>query len=137
MTIVHTEADTSDIDISLIHIRESDFLNMNLHIKPLKSLFDLAEAGYDFTDRINEILQRVLHEYKKRRIYNMIKQIKYSELSEELTPEENAELEALENRPIVYDEDCPEMTEEMLKQFQRVENMSQFLEMRKNKHVDL
>ena len=67
----------------------------------------------------------------------MIKQIKYSELSEELTPEENAELEALENRPIVYDEDCPEMTEEMLKQFQRVENMSQFLEMRKNKHVDL
>ena len=67
----------------------------------------------------------------------MIKQIKYSELSEELTPEENAELEALENRPIVYDEDCHEMKEEMLKQFQRVENMSQFLEMRKNKHVDL
>lgn len=67
----------------------------------------------------------------------MIKQIKYSELSEELTPEENAELEALENRPIVYDEDCPEMTEEMLKQFQRVENMSQFLEMRRNKHVDI
>lgn len=67
----------------------------------------------------------------------MIKQIKYSELSEELTPEEIAELEALENRPIVYDEDCPEMTEEMLKQFQRVENMSQFLEMRRNKHVDV
>lgn len=67
----------------------------------------------------------------------MMTSIKYSELSEELTPEENAELEALENRPIVYDEDCPEMTEEMLKQFQRVENMSQFLEMRKNKHVDL
>ncbi len=67
----------------------------------------------------------------------MIKQIKYSELSEELTPEEIAELEALEDRPIVYDEDCPEMTEEMLKQFQRVENMSQFLEMRRNKHVDV
>lgn len=67
----------------------------------------------------------------------IIKKIKLSDISTELTPEENAELEALENRPIVYDEDCPEMTEEMLKQFQRVENMSQFLEMRKNKHVDI
>ena len=54
----------------------------------------------------------------------MMTSIKYSELSAELTPEEVAELEALEDRPIVYDEDCPKMTEEMLKQFQRVGNMS-------------
>lgn len=63
----------------------------------------------------------------------MMTRIKYSELSVELTPEEVAELEALEDRPIVYDEDCPKMTEEMLKQFQRVGNMSQFFEMQRNK----
>lgn len=45
--------------------------------------------------------------------------IKYSELSTELTEEEIAELDALEDRPIVYDEDCPAMTEEMLSQFKR------------------
>ena len=32
-----------------------------------------------------------------------------------LTPQEIAELEALKDRPIVFDEDCPEMTEEQLK----------------------
>ena len=37
-----------------------------------------------------------------------------------LTPEQIAELDALEDRPIVFDEDCPEMTEEQLKQFRRV-----------------
>lgn len=63
----------------------------------------------------------------------MMTSIKYSELSAELTPEEVEELEALEDRPIVYDEDCPKMTEEMLKQFQRVRNMSQFFEMQRNK----
>ena len=31
-----------------------------------------------------------------------------------LTPQEIAELEALKDRPIVFDEDCPEMTEEEL-----------------------
>lgn len=38
------------------------------------------------------------------------------ELCSELTGEELLELEAAENRPIVYDEDCPEKTEEMLSQ---------------------
>ena len=39
-----------------------------------------------------------------------------------LTPEEIAELEARAPRDedIVYDEDCPEMTDEQLKQFKRV-----------------
>ena len=37
-----------------------------------------------------------------------------------LTPEQIAELDALEDRPIVFDEDCPEMTEEQLKRFRRV-----------------
>ena len=40
-------------------------------------------------------------------------------LPAELTPEEAAELEAAEKMPIVFDDDCPEMTNEMLKQFHR------------------
>ena len=37
-----------------------------------------------------------------------------------LTEEEREELRALKNRPIVFDEDCPKLTEEQLKQFRRV-----------------
>ena len=37
-----------------------------------------------------------------------------------LTEEEREELRALKNRPIVYDEECPELTEEQIKQFRRV-----------------
>lgn len=37
-----------------------------------------------------------------------------------LTEEEREELRALKDRPIVFDEDCPELTEEQLKQFRRV-----------------
>ena len=32
----------------------------------------------------------------------------------ELTPEEKAEIAALKDRPIVYDEDCPPMTDRQL-----------------------
>ncbi|MBQ6398541.1 MAG: hypothetical protein IJI21_00300 [Clostridia bacterium] len=37
-----------------------------------------------------------------------------------LTPEQIKRLDALKDRPIVFDEDCPEMTEEQLKLFKRV-----------------
>lgn len=40
-------------------------------------------------------------------------------LPAELTPEEAAELEAAEKMPAVFDDDCPEMTDRMLKQFHR------------------
>ena len=40
-------------------------------------------------------------------------------LPAELTPEEAAELDAAARMPITFDEDCPEMTDEMLKQFHR------------------
>ena len=36
------------------------------------------------------------------------------------TPEQIERIRALKNRPIVYDEDCPKLTEEELKQFKRV-----------------
>jgi len=37
-----------------------------------------------------------------------------------LTPEQIKRLDALKDRPIVFDEDCPEMTDEQLRQFKRV-----------------
>ncbi len=37
-----------------------------------------------------------------------------------LTPEQIKRLDELKDRPIVFDEDCPEMTEEQLRQFRRV-----------------
>ena len=36
------------------------------------------------------------------------------------TPEQIAEIRALKDRPIVFDEDCPELTDEELKQFRPV-----------------
>ena len=44
-------------------------------------------------------------------------------LPAELTPKEIAELEAAEKMPIVFDEDCPEMTSDMLKQFHRMDKI--------------
>ena len=45
-------------------------------------------------------------------------------LPPELTPEELAELEAAEKMPIVFDDDCPEMTGEMLKQFHKMDTVT-------------
>ena len=45
-------------------------------------------------------------------------------LSPELTQEEIAELEAAEKMPIIFDDDCPEMTSEMLKQFHRMDTVT-------------
>lgn len=36
------------------------------------------------------------------------------------TPEQIERIRALKNRPIVYDEDCPKLTEEELREFKRV-----------------
>lgn len=41
-------------------------------------------------------------------------------LPPELTPEEIAELDMAEKMPIVFDDDCPEMTGEMLSQFHKM-----------------
>ena len=37
-----------------------------------------------------------------------------------LTPEQIKRLDALKDRPIAFDDDCPEMTDEQLRQFKRV-----------------
>ena len=39
---------------------------------------------------------------------------------QKLSPEQIAEIREAAKRPIVYDDDCPEMTEEQLRQFKRV-----------------
>ena len=43
-----------------------------------------------------------------------------NELKSELTQEELSDLEAAADKPIIYDEDSPEMTKEMLMQFKRM-----------------
>ena len=48
----------------------------------------------------------------------------FKELNDELTKEELQELENAAARTIKYDEDSPEMTEEMLKQFKRDNRIS-------------
>ncbi len=45
-------------------------------------------------------------------------------LPAELTPEEMAELEAAEKMPVTFDDDCPEMTNEMLKQFHKMDKVT-------------
>ena len=51
----------------------------------------------------------------------------FKELNSELTREEIQELENAAARTIKYDEDSPEMTEEMLKQFKRMKQNSQYV----------
>ena len=46
--------------------------------------------------------------------------IKFIRFDEPLRPEQIERLRALKNRPIVYDEDCPELTDEELKEFRPV-----------------
>lgn len=41
-----------------------------------------------------------------------------------LTQEEMAELEAAEKMPVTFDDDCPEMTSEMLEQFHRMDKVT-------------
>lgn len=50
---------------------------------------------------------------------NMVK-INFDELNSELSAEELRELEDAATRKIVFDEESPEMTPEMLKQFKRM-----------------
>lgn len=45
---------------------------------------------------------------------------KIIDISVPLTEEEREEIRELKNRPIVYDEDCPQLTPEQLKKFKRV-----------------
>lgn len=54
----------------------------------------------------------------------MAKTVRMNSLPAQLTPEELAELEAAEKLPITFDDDCPEMTSSMLKQFHRMEHVT-------------
>lgn len=49
-----------------------------------------------------------------------IKRVNLEDLPKELTAEERKMLEEVAKRPVVLDEDCPELTEDELKQFRSV-----------------
>ncbi len=51
-----------------------------------------------------------------------------------LTPEQIKRLDDLKNHPIVFDEDCPPMTEEQLKQFRRVDPRTGFSSSNRFRH---
>ena len=55
---------------------------------------------------------------------NLVDMVTLKELKPELTAEEKRELEAAKNRMPVFDEDCPEMTVEQLKQFRQMQSDS-------------
>ena len=50
--------------------------------------------------------------------------ISYEELKKDLNEEERKELDALSDRAIIFDKECPEMTPEQLEQFKRVRKVS-------------
>ena len=56
--------------------------------------------------------------------------ISIKDLSKDLTPEELAELNALDKREIEYDEDSPELTIEQIKQFRRMDRNKQTVSIR-------
>ena len=49
--------------------------------------------------------------------------VKDIDITAPLTAEQRAELDALKDRPITYDEDCPPLTEEQLELFRRAIEM--------------
>ena len=56
--------------------------------------------------------------------------ISIKDLDENLTPAEVEEIKDLENRPIVFDDDSPELSIEQIKQFKRMERNKQTVSIR-------
>jgi uncharacterized protein (DUF4415 family) len=56
--------------------------------------------------------------------------ISMKDIKKELTNEEVQEIEALEERPIAYDEDAPELSIEQIKQFKRMDHTKQTVSIR-------
>lgn len=61
--------------------------------------------------------------HPRKRGMSMAK-VMMNSLPAELTPEEAVEIDAAEKMPIIFDDDCPEMTVEMLKQFHRPDTVT-------------
>lgn len=56
------------------------------------------------------------------------------DITKPLTNEQKKMLDELETRPIVFDEDCPELTEEQLAEFHRVSEIRK--EERRKKNIE-
>lgn len=59
----------------------------------------------------------------RKRGMNVAK-ILMNSLPAQFTPEELSELEDAEKMPIIFDDDCPEMTNDMLNQFHRIDKVA-------------
>ena len=89
-----------------------------------QSLFDramtryawLMEISYLYDDRIFLRSSNENESGNKARI----KQVNLEDIPKELTAEEQKMLEEVAKRPVVFEEDCPELTEDELKQFRSV-----------------
>ena len=53
-----------------------------------------------------------------------MEKVMINSLPAQLTPEEIIELEIAEKMPIIFDDDCPEMTDDMLKQFHKMDEVT-------------
>lgn len=58
-------------------------------------------------------------EHTERKIYDIMIIRKEIDFNQPLTPEQKQMLEALKDRPVQPDEDCPELTDEQLHQMVR------------------
>lgn len=76
----------------------------------------LMEISYLYDDRIFLRSSNENESGNKARI----KQVNLEDIPKELTAEEQKMLEEVAKRPVVFEEDCPELTEDELKQFRRV-----------------
>ena len=76
----------------------------------------LMEISYLYDDRIFLRSSNENESGNKARI----KQVNLEDIPKELTAEERKMLEEVAKRPVVFDEDCPELTEDELKQFRSV-----------------
>ena len=98
--------------------------------------FDVMNASYEWDehkDAANFVhskkkIQSVLFPrgsplFRKRRDIRMVK-MNFNEINTELSSDELKELEDAAARAIVYDEESPEMTPEMLKQFKQLKQKS-------------
>lgn len=76
----------------------------------------LMEISYLYDDKIFLRSSNENESGNKARI----KQVNLEDIPKELTAEEQKMLEEVAKRPVVFDEDCPELTEDELKQFRSV-----------------
>jgi uncharacterized protein (DUF4415 family) len=83
----------------------------------------------NFTKHGIHLYQLAKHRNRRKRGIVMA-MISMKDIKKELTDEEMQEIEALDERPIIYDEDSPELSIEQIKQFKRMDHTKQTVSIR-------